>query len=65
MDEYYVEKRENENGAHVVHKEGCPSLPTKDKLHYIGVRSTSTAPLREAANFWYSKSAPCPECLQN
>lgn len=63
MDEFYVEKRANENGEHVVHKEGCPSLPAKDKMHYIGVRSNIAAPLNEAANFWYSKSAPCPDCI--
>lgn len=65
MDEFYVEKRENENGAHIVHKDSCASLPAKDKLHFIGVRSNIEAPLQEAAHFWYSKSAPCPECLAN
>jgi len=63
MDEYYVERGENENGAHIVHKDCCPSLPAKDKMQYIGVRSNSAAPLKEAANFWYSLSAPCPECI--
>lgn len=63
MNEFYVEKREDENGAHVVHMDCCPSLPAKDKLHLIGVRASLTAPLQEAAYFWYSKSAPCPECM--
>lgn len=65
MDEYYVERRENENGEHIVHKECCPSLPAKDKMQYIGVRSNAVAPLKEAANFWYSLSAPCPECINS
>jgi len=62
MDEYFAEKRENENGEHIVHKECCPSLPAKDELRWIGVRSTTAVPLKEAADF-FSKSAPCPECM--
>lgn len=63
MNQFYVERRANGNGEHVVHKDCCPSLPAKDKLHYIGVRTNIAAPLQEAAHFWYSKSAPCPECM--
>lgn len=62
MDEFFVEKSQNADGAHVVHTGCCPSLPTRDQLQYIGVRSTKAVPLKEAAN-WYSKSAPCPECM--
>jgi hypothetical protein len=62
MDEFYVEKSANEAGEHIVHKECCPSLPAKDELRWIGVRSNTAAPLKEAAN-WLSKSAPCPMCI--
>ena len=62
MAEFFVEKCADETGAHVVHTDCCPSLPAKDKLHYLGVRSNTAAPLKEAAN-WFSKSAPCPECI--
>lgn len=62
MNEYFVEKSENQIGEHIVHKDCCPSLPPKDALHLLGVRSNIAAPLKEAAN-WYSKSAPCPECI--
>jgi hypothetical protein len=62
MYEFYVEKNASDTGAHVVHKETCPSLPAKDKIELIGVRSNTAAPLKEAAN-WYSSSAPCPECI--
>jgi hypothetical protein len=62
MFEFYAEKNANEMGEHIVHRETCPSLPAKESLHYIGVRSNTTAPLNEAAN-WYSKSAPCPVCI--
>lgn len=62
MDEFFVEKSANADGAHVVHRDGCPSLPAKDEVHLIGVRSNTAAPLKEAAN-WFSASAPCPECI--
>ncbi len=62
MAEFFVEKYADETGAHVVHDACCPSLPEKEKLMYLGVRSNTTAPLKEAAD-WYSKSAACPECM--
>lgn len=65
MNQFYVEKRANEMGEHIVHTDCCPSLPASEKLQYIGVRTNFAAPLREAAHFWYSKSAPCPECMAN
>lgn len=65
MDEYFVEKRITERGEHIVHKDSCPSLPEKNELLWIGVRSTTKVPLEEAANFYSSNSAPCPECMPN
>jgi len=62
MDEFYVEKAVNELGEHVVHKDCCSALPPKAEMHYIGVRSTTAVPLKEAANY-YSKSTPCPVCM--
>jgi hypothetical protein len=64
MREFYVEKGANESGEHIVHTAECSSLPAKDQMHYIGVRSNTEAPLKEAAN-WFSKSTPCPECITN
>lgn len=62
MDDFFVEKRANEAGEHVVHKECCPSLPAKDELRWLGVRSNTAAPLKEAAD-WFAKSSPCPVCI--
>lgn len=62
MDEFFVEKKADESGAHMVHTAVCPSLPEKDALHIIGVRSGTEVPLKEAAN-WFSKSTPCPNCI--
>ena len=62
MDEFFVEKKADDTGAHMVHREDCASLPGKDEVHLIGVRSNPEAPLKEAAN-WFSKSVPCPKCI--
>lgn len=62
MDEFFVEKKADEEGAHMVHTDCCPSLPSKDELRWLGVRSTKKVPLDEASNF-YGKSAPCPVCM--
>lgn len=64
MYDCYVEMNANESGEHVVHSATCPSLPAKDKLEHIGVRSNTEAPLKEAAN-WFSKSTLCPECFKD
>ena len=64
MDEFYVEKSANQSGEHIVHTDCCPSLPAKEELYYIGVRSNTAAPLKEAAN-WFSSSAACPKCISN
>jgi hypothetical protein len=62
MFEFFVEKDAIESGEHIVHRSTCSSLPEKDTLYYLGVRSTTEVPLQEAAN-WFSRSAPCPECM--
>lgn len=65
MNEFYVERVANAAGENVVHKGSCASLPEKNRLHFIGVRSDRSAPLKEAATFWGSRSTPCPLCLAN
>lgn len=62
MFEFYVEKATDESGAHMVHRATCSSLPATEELYYLGVRSTTTVPLSEAANL-FSKSTPCPCCM--
>lgn len=62
MYDFFAENKVDETGAHIVHKDCCPSLPAKEELRWIGVRSTTAVPLREASN-WFGKSAPCPECM--
>ena len=62
MDEFFAENKVDETGAHIVHTAECASLPAKEELRWIGVRSNTAAPLKETEN-WFGKSAPCPECM--
>lgn len=64
MFEFYVEKATGAEGEHVVHRSSCSALPSTDEMYYLGVRSTTEAPLKEAANL-FSKSVPCPACMGN
>lgn len=60
--EFFVEKAVNEANEKLVHRGSCSSLPDRDMLYYMGVRSTTESALGEASN-WYSGSVPCPECM--
>ena len=62
MEEFYVVKKPDETGAYMVHRETCAELPTKDEIRLLGVRSNTTSPLKEAAN-WFGKSTHCPKCI--
>lgn len=62
MDEFFVEVKADDSGTFIVHKDCCAELPAKDKLRWIGVRSNTAAPLKEAAN-WFGSSTPCPKCI--
>jgi len=62
MDEFFVEVVADQTGTYIVHKECCPELPAKEALRWLGVRSNTYAPLKEAAN-WFGNSSPCPKCM--
>lgn len=62
MAEFYVEKKENEAGAHLVHSKTCSSLPPEKTMHYLGAYSNAQAPIKEAFDR-YVKVAVCPKCL--
>ncbi len=62
MYEYFVEKQANDKGEHIVHKDCCGSLPAQEALRWLGVRSTTAVPVKEA-NDWFPNSVPCPECM--
>lgn len=60
MAEFYVEKKANEAGEHLVHSKTCSSLPAEKDMHYMG--SYAQAPVKEAMDR-YVKVSTCPNCL--
>ena len=62
MAEFYVEKKANESGEHLVHSSICSSLPAKESMHYLGARSNAQSPVNEALDR-YTKVSTCPKCL--
>ena len=62
MAEFYVEKKANESGAHLVHSKICACLPAEEAMHYLGAYSNPQAPVNEASDR-YRLVTMCPDCL--
>ena len=60
MAQFYVEKKENESGEHLVHASTCECLPAEETMHYMG--AYAQPPVWEAF-LRYRKVAKCPNCL--
>lgn len=61
MDFYYVNKNEQANGDHEVHKGTCSHLPTAQNQLYLGLFGTCQDAVR-AAKQYYTKSNGCYYC---
>jgi len=61
MAEFYIEKKPNETGVHIVHSSVCAALPEKESVQYLGSFSNANAPVKRAVER-YSKVATCPSC---
>jgi hypothetical protein len=62
MAEFYIEKKTNGVGEHIVHSSICSSLPPGDDMRYLGAFSNAKAPVSKALNR-YLKVSTCPSCL--
>jgi hypothetical protein len=62
MAQFYVEKKANVSGEHIVHSSTCSSLPATENMHYLGAFSNANAPVNKASNR-YVKVSTCPKCL--
>jgi len=60
---YYVDVKSRSNNYHLVHKEGCPFLPEKEKRIYLGVNTSAGNALDEARSY-FTKSECCRFCLK-
>lgn len=59
---YYVNKNEQSNGDHEVHKSTCSHLPDYDNRMYLGDFSNCRDAVAEAKKY-YSKSNGCYWCI--
>jgi len=59
---FYVERKENEAGEHVVHSSTCTCLPAEESMRYLGAYSNPQAPVHKALDR-YLKVSTCPTCL--
>lgn len=58
---YYVNKNQQSNGDHEVHKTGCSYMPNQDNRLYLGDYS-SCGPAVQKAKEYYPKSNGCYYC---
>ncbi len=63
MSKYYVNKNEQSNGDHEVHKEGCEWMPT-ESYEYLGQFSNCEDAVNEAEKY-YSQVNGCYYCSRD
>ena len=61
MASHYVNKNEQANGDHEVHKEGCSWMPAAHNRIYLGEFQSCQGAVREARNY-YSQVNGCYYC---
>lgn len=62
MAEFYIDKKTDAAGDHLVHLSTCASLPAKENLLYLGAYSNAKATLNMAMDR-YRQVSTCPKCL--
>ncbi|TOH47065.1 hypothetical protein CGI81_12935 [Vibrio parahaemolyticus] len=63
MARYYVNKNQQANGDHEVHKQGCSYMPLEHNRTYLG-EFASCGPAVTAAKKTYSKANGCYYCSE-
>lgn len=58
---YYVNKNQQRNGDHEVHKEGCSYMPNLENREYLGDYSSCRPAVTEAKKR-YPKANGCAHC---
>ncbi|MFH2057960.1 MAG: hypothetical protein ABIJ59_03575 [Pseudomonadota bacterium] len=61
MTYYYVNKNQQSNGDHEVHKTGCSYIPNQENRQYLGDFSSCRPAVQEAKKY-YPKSNGCYYC---
>jgi hypothetical protein len=60
---YYISIRQQVNGSHIIHIEGCPLLPEQGKTIFLGIFDTPESAMKEGKDH-FRKSDYCPFCLK-
>jgi hypothetical protein len=63
MDTYYVNKKEQKNGDHEVHRHSCERLPEEKDLELLGEFSTCQEAVKKAKKI-YVKIDGCAVCCR-
>lgn len=58
---HYVDRRPNRLGAHEVHREGCPRIPSVADRLYLGMFGSSREAVKKAAEH-YKPAKGCHSC---
>lgn len=64
MDNYYVSKKVNNDGFHIVHKRDCPNIPKRKDSMYLGY-FTNCTPAIQKAKTYFEPVCGCKECSKN
>ena len=62
MARYYVNKNQQSNGDHEVHREGCRYMPAVHNRDYLGGYATCPPAVREAKRRGYRTANGCYYC---
>lgn len=61
LNNYYVNKEDQNNGDHEVHKDYCVRLPSTENRLFLGIFSTDQEALKEAKKY-YKNADGCAYC---
>lgn len=64
METYYVNKRQQANGEHEVHKQGCLFFPGANHAQLLGTFTNCRDAVAEARRKYYEKSNGCRTCAR-
>jgi hypothetical protein len=60
---YYISIRQQVNGSHIIHIDGCPLIPDRGKTIFLGIFDSPERAMKEGKGH-FRKSDYCPYCLK-
>lgn len=64
MNDYYVNKNQQSNGDHEVHKSGCSYMPREENKEYLGMFDNCHKAVEEAKRRHYPNVNGCYYCCR-